>query len=345
MKLLFALILLITGFNLVYAQDIVVTDVCVQPRNLVARTSQRIDRNGRPCGILIVSTPEPVKSAEGDVVGSIEANGLKSTIYMSEGSEYVVLNLENGSSVRIDFADWAIENIGSGIAYKVDLDDNPALFDLYFLKRTTDLLVRQLYKQSILMADKVIKYSPHPDFVEKARIAKAMSYTYIETDLDVIMPVIDDITDISMKDLLKGLTYLRNGNDNEGIEFLKKSADKGQKKAIESLFEIYRGDKCKDDALAFKYGVKLAAAGNKDAQHFVACCYRDGTGTKANMQDAIEYMMMAASQGKVESQRMLGAIYTSDGSKDLDKARRWLKMAANQNDAEAKQLLDDIGWE
>lgn len=341
--------LIVATCNMMSAQNYIVTDVSVDTKDKTAKTAGHKDLNGDVCGLLMVAAPEAIRSAEGNVVGEIEKSDGQSNIFMTKGSKNIVLNFDSNPSVEIQFPDWNVKKIESGKVYKITIEDFSENSAEALFAKVASLYDKKLYQACLNAVDKIINSKTNSSVYKTVAYAlKASYFLDVEKNLNKALSILEGMTDLPGKELCIGTVLVRAGKISEGAEHLRKSADMGQLEALDALFKIYHGDinpQYKNDAKALECGIKMASHGNVDAQHFVACCYLGGIGTEVKLEECIEYFTMAASQGKVESQRMLGALYTFEKIRDLDKARKWLKMAAEQKDADAIALLNEIGWE
>ena len=77
----------------------------------------------------------------------------------------------------------------------------------------------------------------------------------------------------------------------------------------------------------------LAEKGNADAQFDLGEAYRLGRGVPINLGAATTWFERAARQGHIDAQRILGLLLFQNG--DRVSGLRWLKMAANRDDAGA----------
>ncbi|MBX9671634.1 MAG: protein kinase [Candidatus Obscuribacterales bacterium] len=85
-----------------------------------------------------------------------------------------------------------------------------------------------------------------------------------------------------------------------------------------------------------------AAAGHTDAQIALGLCYRDGLGvTEASESNFLYWLNKAADKGNSEAQFQLGKHFQSKG--DALEAKRWLRLAADQDHKKAKKALDNYG--
>ncbi|MGE8066019.1 trypsin-like serine protease [Pseudomonas sp. NPDC089569] len=96
---------------------------------------------------------------------------------------------------------------------------------------------------------------------------------------------------------------------------------------------------------AFEQLLPLAGQGNATAQRYIGDMYRYGSGTPANIQEALKWLGKAAQQGNAQAQTDLGLLQTglsSDTSTPLlDKKQgvKWLGKAAQAGDAKAQYAL------
>ena len=80
---------------------------------------------------------------------------------------------------------------------------------------------------------------------------------------------------------------------------------------------------------------RSAEAGDAESQYFMALSNRGGvTGMAKNLEQGAKWYQMAAKQGHITSQAMLGLLYsTGDGvTKSFKEAAKWYKLAADQGE-------------
>ncbi len=87
---------------------------------------------------------------------------------------------------------------------------------------------------------------------------------------------------------------------------------------------------------AFDYLNAAAKAGDSVAQTKLGLLYFDGVGSSPNYAAAGELFRLAADQGLIEAQYMLGKLYELV-KKDFAQAAYWYQLAANQGHAESKE--------
>lgn len=88
----------------------------------------------------------------------------------------------------------------------------------------------------------------------------------------------------------------------------------------------------------------LAGLGNPDALFNLGILAEDGLGEPKDMKKAEALYIAAANAGGFKAQYRLGMLYSTETPvKDLDKARRYLGLAAEQGDKEAAARLASLG--
>ena len=346
--MLIILLLLALYSDKMWAQSYIITEVTLRENDLSARVYPRNDRNGELCSVLKISSPNAIKSVEGFVVGKVEKNSTHTLAYIPKDTKSVRIVYADGRNEELCFRDWGIDAISAGSSYEIKLTDIGDLDEEVLLQKGRAYYKEGLYKQALQFFHKCVEVSSNEDYRILSLLMIADYYRKVEKKYPKSYEILDILSDDAIKYTMIGVLKCEEKMIKDAIDNFKKAEQKGSKEAVLALLRIYKGEiksEFEDKNQAFTYGIKVAATGNVDAQHFVACCYLGGLGVNADIDAGIEYLTMAATQGKVESQRMLGAIYVMDNKRDIPKARRWLKMAASQNDKEAKELLDEIGWE
>ena len=121
---------------------------------------------------------------------------------------------------------------------------------------------------------------------------------------------------------------------NEGIDYLRKSADQNFDRALHTLGILHlNGNFVKqDDQKALNYFKRAADLGFADSMNSYALCLFNGRGIEKNEKEAAKYFKKAADAGSVDSMYNLGIMYMSGNGveKDKEKGEKYLKMA-NQN--------------
>lgn len=97
-----------------------------------------------------------------------------------------------------------------------------------------------------------------------------------------------------------------------------------------------------DYATALREWRPLAEAGDSVAQAALGFMYYDGEGVPQNFAQAYMWFLLAAEQGNVHAQTVLGVMYAEDGlgvSQDYAEAVKWYRLAAEQGYARAQSNL------
>jgi hypothetical protein len=95
---------------------------------------------------------------------------------------------------------------------------------------------------------------------------------------------------------------------------------------------------------AFSVFLKLAKAGNAEAQYNLAMLYRAGKGTKKDLSESFRWFKQAAEQGISDAQYYLAYMYDNGEGvgKDLQKAFEWYRKAAEHGQGLAQINLGVI---
>lgn len=172
-------------------------------------------------------------------------------------------------------------------------------------------------------------------------------------------------------------------NEAEGFRLFRLAADHNDKNALSHIADCYRDGKGveKDPDASFRYynlaadqghvhaqicvgwcymrgfGVKTNAEkafsiyndamdkGNNYAMRHVGYCYWYGIGVEKDRSNAIKLYEIAANNGCIDSQFVLGCIYETEDCKDSDKALHYYKLAADQGNEEARRYIDRISYD
>lgn len=154
-------------------------------------------------------------------------------------------------------------------------------------------------------------------------------------------------------DLEDGLAAYKAKDYAQAFLFLAPLADNGEREAQFVLGEMYR----KGDGLvrsveeAMPLLNKAAGAGHAGAQFALAQLYESGEGVEQNPDTALHWLTRAAEGGSAQGQLNLGLHHIRvEAHRDFEQAAKWIRLAAEQDDAEAQYfyarlLLDGRGVE
>jgi TPR repeat protein len=122
-------------------------------------------------------------------------------------------------------------------------------------------------------------------------------------------------------------------------------AANGPAAQADSLKEATTAFAKKQYAAAAKLFRPLAEKGNAIAQYKVAVMHRMGLGVPKSEKEARKWARLAAKQGNLEAQTLLGSLYykaSGEESPDVLRAYMWYEVAATQGNAEAKKDLASL---
>ena len=147
---------------------------------------------------------------------------------------------------------------------------------------------------------------------------------------------------------LAELLFKKNNDksNREAVAFLQKLVGFNDVAAQVRLGRIYlSGIKGvgKDHKKAFNYLHEAAASKNPEAQYFLALCYQNGWGVKADAKLAAAWALASADAGDSYAQ-LLYATYCQNGTgvaQDSEMALKYLKLSAAQGNKQASILLGD----
>ena len=142
------------------------------------------------------------------------------------------------------------------------------------------------------------------------------------------------------------------GEYDDGIAWLRRSAEQGNPFAMRFLGFVYAGkDKAESDEWyrkAVEALYQAAKQGDPRAQHDLAGLYRDGIGVPKDSDEAGKWFVLtaknyhaAAEQGDPEAQCQLGGFYMKGVGVEKDEAEavKWFRKAAEQGFMKGKSLL------
>lgn len=350
MRIVKHIILLILGviayFNGI-AQNIIVTDFTPDANDLTSRIEVRTDNNGKQSAVIKISSPEKIIKCEGNVIGDLTTiNGTEYNVYLSEGSKRLDIIFEKSDKLSITFSDYGLDGVIAGYVYQVKLSDFISADEMVLQTKAGVYLSNKQYKPALAIAEPLADNGN-----ELMQMLVLSLYCNVFKDSEKVTEIIGKYGNISPKSqCIVGLFYISENNVSSGVEWLQKSVESGRVEALDALTNLYSGNfvklrECKDDKKAYYYASIGASKGYKEYQHKTACHLLGGIGVDKNESEAVHWLSLAASQGKVESQRMLGALYVQGiggNAPDLESARRWLNMAASQGDEESRRLLNEI---
>ena len=136
-------------------------------------------------------------------------------------------------------------------------------------------------------------------------------------------------------------------NPEEAFKYCKLSADNGWSAAQCMLSNMYMdGTGCEQDCdESFRYTSLSADQGYPMALTYMGTNFQCGTQVKMDIQEAYRYFKLAADKGERVAQFKVGRAYKTgedEQTKDLDKAKHYLKLSSEQGIFEATNLLLQI---
>ena len=146
----------------------------------------------------------------------------------------------------------------------------------------------------------------------------------------------------SADELADGVAAYRNKDYAQALLLLHPLAEQGVPAAEHTLGQMYRRGRGFSLSLpeALPWLQQAAAAGYPPAQIALGEMYEAGEGVTQDLDLAAQWFQKAADSGNAQGQLHLGVHYIRiDPGRDFAKAATWLKLAAQQNVAEAQYFL------
>jgi len=123
MKKILCILLIFVSFDAnVLADGFIVKSFIKDERDLTARTKPRKDKNGIDCAFIKIQISENDLKFEGEIIGDVINNISSYNLYMSECSEYLIINGHNVEEFIVYFSDLSINHLESKCTYIMELE-------------------------------------------------------------------------------------------------------------------------------------------------------------------------------------------------------------------------------
>ena len=155
--------------------------------------------------------------------------------------------------------------------------------------------------------------------------------------------------EISPKEALsRAIDCLEAGENEDGVRWMRMSAEQGLDIAQNFLGELYEAGSCGVEANlaeAVRWYRKAAEQGLDEAQFRLGFCYINGIGVAEDTAEASLWMYKAAHQGHADAQYYLGYFYLQGIGvpKNAQEAIEWFSKAARQGNESAQETLAHYG--
>ncbi len=145
-KLLLVVLGLLISLGSFAAEKIVVNTLIYKMQDLTASTHQRLDQNGRPCGLLKVITNDNTMTFEGSVVGDVEYKNGEYWVYLTEGTYLLKIKASEKDPLLLDFKNYNLQKV-----------ESKGTYELTFFMQEYDVLDMKEHK--IIEGPKLKKYA------------------------------------------------------------------------------------------------------------------------------------------------------------------------------------------
>ncbi len=140
-------------------------------------------------------------------------------------------------------------------------------------------------------------------------------------------------------------------NETEAFKWFKRSAEQGSAPAqtmLGAYYDLGMGGAAKNETEAAKWFRKSADGGNANGIYNLANYYLEGKGGIAkDRAEATRLYEEAAKKGNANAQRNIAITYYKgeDVTKDIDKAKYWMKKSADNGNEQAREYLPQMADE
>lgn len=110
------------------AQDFTVRSLTAEPFDLTASKYERLDLNGRKCGMLKVQCVLDGMTFAGNVMGEAEHHDGEYWVYLTPGTKMIAIHHPKVLPLKINFLDYLPESIRSATTYRLVLQIPDALY-------------------------------------------------------------------------------------------------------------------------------------------------------------------------------------------------------------------------
>ena len=101
------------------AEPLVVNKLLYKPSDLSASINNKLDNNGKACGLLKVVTNDKSMTFEGSIVGTPEYKNGEYWVYMPEGTYMVKIKTSNKEPLMLNFKDYNLQKVESKSTYEL----------------------------------------------------------------------------------------------------------------------------------------------------------------------------------------------------------------------------------
>ncbi len=303
-KTLLLIALTIAAFLSAQAQDLEVKEFEHDPFNTYATNHQKLDFSGDPCGVILLSLPDPNAKFEGSIMYDyLTYDHGEWVIYMTKGAKYLTIKTEKYAPVRYDFPEGLA--IQGNVTY---------IMVIQMPKQMTDEeMLAHLLKQGYSLAkveDKTNDGKVNPLTTEGYNYYQNKNYEEALRCYRQAAEEGDAIGQNNLGDLYRSGLGVEQDYE-EAVRWYRKAADQGLGKAQSNVGIMYYDGKgvAKDYKEAAKWFRKAAEQGYDFDQYFLGSMYYSGRGVEQDYFEAAYWYRKAAQQGNIWAQNELGQMY------------------------------------
>ena len=365
-KVLYAVVFMLLFFMALTsaAQELRVKSFAPVPTDLTARKQPRQDLNGRQCALLKVMVMDDIIDCGNANIGSIGANGVTKFVYVPSVVKSLTLNFKYHYPLSVVFADYGVQKLDGGATYEMRLVDE---MKMMVQSGNGGDVAPVPHKENAIS-----KVKPE----STGNVAPNWRQLFVEAekskDYKKAFNICKKSAEAGNAEAQRHLAYCyKNGkgckaDSRKALDWYKKAVDNGDGTAAFLLgcsFQDGDGIIVKDEATAFKYFKISADLGDRDGMSSLAYCYEKGSGTKPDIDKALDLRkQLAENETDGYQSYFIGAYYAwgqdmyyfrvngtapDNSMSDYTEALKWFRRSADMNNQYAMNAIGECymkGW-
>lgn len=374
MRRIILITLTLAAFLAAQAQELEVKEFRAEINNTYASQHAKKDYNGNPCGVILLSLPEPDAKFEGDII-SAEYDKGEWRIHMSKDANWLNIKTDKYAPVRYDFPEGL--NIKGNTTYIMTVQVPKQMSDdemlAYLLEKGFSLVKNNERTNGdkatgiVAEGDRYYEAGNYTEALRRYRQAADQGDTQCQFNVGYMYITGQGVE----KDYNEAVRWFRKAAEHENrfaqgylgwlylhgfgvtqdypeaVKWLSKAAEKGDDAAQCNLGWMYRDGLGvqKSDAKAIEWYRRAAEGGNLSGQTNLGWMYYKGYGIEKDYKMAFKWFSKAAEKGYKDAQELTGLCYeTGRGVQQSHRnAVKWYRKAAEQGSSYAQEALIRLG--
>ena len=310
-------------------QQLVVKSMTMDAGDLSASTQRRLTSDGKPCALLKIQAVDNITGVDGDVaVGDLQRTGTTTWIYVPAGIFGITIATEKNGSVDINFEDYGYDLVNSLCTYAITLVDKRQLV-LDEKDNPTDA-----QKQYQMGLDYELARNGRP---KSAAQTKRWMTAAAQQGLPEAMYGL-------------GRYYAREEHDTvTAVQWMERAAEKGDAEIQFRTADLILKYSVKDSLIKQKALSLMEQAARQDYVAAIEgmCNIYDWGLWPTDMDDekAVYWYEQLSAKGVAEADYRLGWLHAYSSNpkvRNISKARKWYRSAAQKGLNKAKRRLEEL---